>query len=49
VATGVYDGKGRAGNHDNRHNDRGIDKLRLSMTKDRVTYPEVAYDAFSLR
>jgi len=48
-ATGVCDGKGRAGNHGNRHNDRGIEELRLSVTTDRVTYPEVAYDAFSLR
>ena len=49
MATGVCDGKGRAGNHGNRHNDRGIGEHCLSMTTDRVTYPEVAYDVFSLR
>jgi hypothetical protein len=47
VATGVCDGKGRAGNHGNRHNDRGIEELRLKMTTDRVTYPELTYDVFS--
>jgi len=37
VATGVRDGKGRAGNHGNTHNDRGIEELRVSSTTDRAT------------
>lgn len=33
VATGVCHGKGRAGNHGNRHSDRRIEEVRLSMCK----------------